>query len=178
MRHAVTSRLPTVASVALRHEVTSPSRLAVTSLLLHVAISRLQIVAKNHLRLVATNRLPRAVKNHTHHVVKNRMVIAATPHAVINRMPRAATILTPTHAPSHVRLSPALTVVPQTALRTPVSPLAQHATLRHVLQHQVAKRLRHAVTAQRVRVPRVQVHHVPQRVHVAVLPLTAVAVKS
>jgi hypothetical protein len=59
-----------------------------------------------------------------------------------------------------------------------VSQPAQHATLRHVLQHQVAKPLHHAVMLQRVREHLVQVLHVPPRVHVVVLPLTAVAVKS
>ena len=176
--HAVTSRLPIVASVALLHAATSPSRLAVTNRLLLVATSLLQIVAKNHLRLVVTNRLPRVVKSLTHHVVKNRMVTAATPRAVINLMPHAVKIPSQTRAVSHVRLNPALIAAPQIALLTQVSRPAQHATLRHALPHQVAKRLRHAVTAQRVRGPRVLVHHVPQRVHVAALPLTAVAVKS
>jgi hypothetical protein len=175
--HAVTSRLPIVASVALPHVVTSPSRLAVTSLLLHVVTSRLQIVAKNPLRLVATNRLPHAVKNLTHHVVKNRTVIVATPHAVINRMPHAAKIPSLTRALSHVRLSPALIVVPQIAQRMQVSQLAQRATLRHALQHQVAKPLHHAVMVQPEPVHRAQAHHVPQQAHVVALPLTAAAVK-
>jgi hypothetical protein len=111
------------------------------------------------------------------HVVKNRLAIVATRHAVINRMPHAATILMPTRALSHVRLSPALTVVPQIGQRTQASPLAQHVTLRLVLQHQVVKPWRHAVTAQHVRAHLAQVHHVQQRVHVVALPLTAVAVK-
>jgi hypothetical protein len=175
--HAQTNHLQIVASVALPHAATSLSRLAVTNLLLHVAISRLQIVAKNLLPHAATNRLPRAVKNHTHHVVKNRMAIVATRHAVINRMPHAATILTPTRAPSHVRLSPALTAVPQIARPMQANPPAQHATLRHVLQHQAAKPLHHAVMLQRVRAHLAQVLHVPPRVHVAASPLTAVAVK-
>jgi hypothetical protein len=170
MPRAATSRLPTVASVALPH--------VVTSLSLHVAISLLQIAAKNLLLLVVTNRLLRAVKNHTHRVVKNRLVIVATLRAVINLMPHAATILTRMRALSHVRLSPALTVVPQIAQRTQVSLLAQLATLRHVLQHQAAKRLHRAVIAQRVREHLVQVLHVQPQVHVVALPLTAVAVKS
>jgi hypothetical protein len=142
-----------------------------------VVISRLQIVEKNLLLLVVTNRLPHAVKNHTHHVVKNRLAIVATLHAVTNRMPHAAKILTPTHAPSHVRLSHALTVAPQIVQLTQVSQLAQHATLRRALQHQAVKPLLHAVTVQLARVHLVQVLHVQPQVHVAALPLTAVAVK-
>jgi hypothetical protein len=75
-------------------------------------------------------------------------------------------------------LSPALIAVPQIAQHMQVNPLAQRATLRHARQHQVAKPLRHAVTARRVRVHHVQVPLAPQQVHVVVLPLTAVAVKS
>jgi hypothetical protein len=130
------------------------------------------------LHLVVTNRLPRVVKNHTHHVVKNRTVIVATPHAVINLMPHAAKILSQMRVPSHVRLNHAVTVAPQIALRTLVRPLAQHATLRHALQHQVAKPLHHAVMVQRARVHHVQVHHVLPLVRVAASPLTAVAVNS
>jgi hypothetical protein len=141
-------------------------------------ISRLQIAVKSLLPHVATNLLPRVVKNHMRHVVKNRMAIVATPHAVINHMPHAAKILTPTRAPSHVRLSPALTAAPQTARPMQESLLAQCATLRHVPQHPAAKPLHHAVMAQRVQVHLVQAHHVPPRVHVVALPLTAVAVKS
>jgi hypothetical protein len=177
MPRAVTNRLPTVASARLPHVVTSPSPLAVTSLLLRVAISRLQIAAKNLSLLVVTGLLPRVVKNHTHLVVTNRLVIVAMPHAVINLTPHAAKILTRMRALSHVRLSPTPTAVLQTARRTQANPLAQHVTLRLVPQHQVAKRLRHAVMAQRVRVLRVQARHVPLPVHVAALPLTAVAVK-
>jgi hypothetical protein len=143
----------------------------------HVVISRLQIVAKNLLLLVVTSPLLRAVKNHTHHVVKNRLAIVATPHAVTNRMPRAAKILTRMRVPSHVRLSPVLTAVLQIAQPMQVSQPAQHATLRHVLQHQAAKPLHHAVTAQLARVHLVQVLHVPPQVHVVASPLTAVAVK-
>ena len=178
MPHAATSRLLTVASAASPHVATSPSRLAVTNRLLRVVISRLQIVAKNPSPLVVTGLLPRVVKNHMRHVVKKRMAIVATPHAVINHMPHAAKILTPTRALSHVRLSPALTAAPQTARPMQVSLLAQRATLRHVPQHPVVKRLLHAVMAQRVQVHLVQAHHVPPRVHVVALPLTAVAVKS
>jgi hypothetical protein len=137
----------------------------------------LQIAAKNLLLLVVTSPLLRAVKNHTHHVVKNRLAIVATPHAVTNRMPHAAKILTQTHAPSHVRLSPALIAVPQIAQLTQVSLPAQRATLRHVPQHQAVKPLLHAVMVQLAQVHLVQVRHVPPQVHVVALPLTAVAVK-
>ena len=175
--HAQTNRLQIVASAALPHVATSPSRLAVTSLLRRVVISRLQIVVKNLLLHVVTNRLPRAVKNHMHHAVKNRLAIVATRHAVINRMPHAATILTLTRALSHVRLSPALIAVLQIGQRTQANPPAQHVTSRLVLPRQVVKPLRHAVTAQRARAHLAQVLHVPLRVHVAASPLTAVAVK-
>lgn len=176
-QHAVTSRLPTVASAVSPHVVTNPSHLAVTSRLLRVVTSLSQIVEKNHLRRVATNRLPRAVKNPTLHAVKNRLVIVAMPHAVINLMPHVAKILTRMHAPSHVRLNPAATVAPQSAPLTQVSQLVQRVTLRHVQQHPVAKRLLHAVMAQHVRVPRVQARHVLLQARVVALPLTAVAVK-
>jgi hypothetical protein len=178
MLHAVTSRLPTAASVALLHVATSLSRLAVTNRLLHVAISLLQIAAKNPLHLVVTSRLLRAVKNHTHPVVKNRTAIVATPHAVTNLMPHAAKILSQMRVLSHVRLNHAVTAAPRIVLRTPVSPLAQHATLHHVLQHPVAKPLRHAVMVQRAQVHHAQVLHVPPQARVVVLPLTAVAVNS
>ena len=105
------------------------------------------------------------------------MAIAATPHAVINPMPHAATILTPTRALSHVRLSPALTVVPQIVQLTQANPLAQHVTLHHVLQHRAVKPLRHAATAQLARVHLVQVLRVQPQARVAASPLTADAVK-
>ena len=155
-RLVVTNLLPTVASARLPHVVTSPSHRAVTSLLLHVAISRLQIVAKNLSPLVA---------------------IGPLPHAVINLMQHAAKILTRMRALSHVRLNPVLTVVLQIARPMQVSPLAQHVTLRLVLQHQVVKPLHHAVMAQHAPALLAQVRHALQRVHVVVLPLTAVAVK-
>jgi hypothetical protein len=175
--HAQTNRLPIVASEALPHVVTSPSHLAVTSLLRHVAISRLQIAAKNPSPRVAIGLLPRVVKNHMHRVVKNRLAIVATHPVVINLMLHAATILTRMRAQSHVRLSPALIVVLQIAQRMQASLLAPHVTLRLVLPHQVVKPLHHAVTAQHARAHLAPVHHVPQRVHVVALPLTAVAVK-
>jgi hypothetical protein len=175
--HAQTNHLQIVASAALSPVVTSPSRLAVTSLLLRVVISRLQIAAKNLSLLVATGLLLRAVKNHMHHVVKNRLATVATRHAVINLMPHVVKILMPTRALSHARLSPAPIAVPQTARRTQANPLVQRVTLRLVLQHQVVKPLHHAVTAQHARAHLAPVHHVPQRVHVVALPLTAVAVK-
>jgi hypothetical protein len=105
------------------------------------------------------------------------MAIVATPHAVINPMPHVAKILSPTRVPSHVRLSPAVTAELQIVRRTLVSPLVQRVTLRHVQQHPVAKRLRHAEIAQRVRVPRVQARHVLLQARVVALPLTAAAVK-
>jgi hypothetical protein len=175
--HAQTNRLPIVASEALPHVVTSPSHLAVTSLLRHVAISRLQIAAKNPSPRVAIGLLPHVVKNHMHPVVKNRLAIVATHLVVINLMLHAATILTRMRAQSHVRLSPALIVVLQIAQRMQASLLAPHVTLRLVLPHQVVKLLHHAVTAQHARAHLAPVHHVPQRVRVVALPLTAVAVK-
>jgi hypothetical protein len=126
---------------------------------------------------VAIGLLPHVVKNHMHPVVKNRLAIVATRHAVINRMPHAATILTLTRALSHVRLSPALIAVLQIGQRTQANPPARHVTLRLVLPHQAVKPLRHAVTAQHAQAHLAQVHHVQQRVHVAASPLTAVAVK-
>jgi hypothetical protein len=142
-----------------------------------VAISRLQIVAKNPSPRVAIGLLPHVVKNHMHPVVKNRLAIVATHLVVINLMLHAATILTRMRAQSHVRLSPALIVVLQIAQRMQASLLAPHVTLRLVLPHQVVKLLHHAVTAQHARAHLAPVHHVPQRVRVVALPLTAVAVK-
>lgn len=174
---AATSRLPIAVSAVSPHVVISPSHLAVTSLLRRVAISRLQIVAKNPSPRVAIGLLPHVVKNHMHPVVKNRLAIVATHPVVINLMLHAATILTRMRAQSHVRLSPALIVVLQIAQRMQASLLAPHVTLRLVLPHQVVKPLHHAVTAQHARAHLAPVHHVPQRVHVVALPLTAVAVK-
>lgn len=168
-RHAVTNRLQIAASAALPH--------VVTNLLLRVVISRLQIAAKNLSLLVATSLLPHAVKNHMRRGVKNHLAIVATRHAVINLMPPVVKILTPTRALSLVRLSPAPTVVPQIAQLTRANPLGLLATLRLVLQHPVVKPLHHAETAQLARVLLAPVRHVPQPVHVAALPLTAVVVK-
>jgi hypothetical protein len=153
--------LPIAVSAVSPHVVISPSHLAVTSLLRRVAIGL----------------LPHVVKNHMHPVVKNRLAIVATHPVVINLMLHAATILTRMRAQSHVRLSPALIVVLQIAQRMRASLLAPHVTLRLVLPHQVVKPLHHAVTAQHARAHLAPVHHVPQRVHVVALPLTAVAVK-
>ena len=174
---AATNRLPIVVSARLPHVATSLSHLAVTSLLLHVAISRLPIAAKNPSLLVVIGLLLRAVKNHTHLVVKNRLAIVAMPLAVINLTPHVAKILTPMRAPSHVRLSPALTAARQIVRPMQVSLHAQPVTSHLVAQRQVVKPLHHAVMAQHARVQLAQVHHVPQRVRVVVLPLTAAAVK-
>ena len=177
MPHAVTNRLPTVASAVLPHVLTSPSHLAVTNLLRLVVISRLLTVAKNLSLLVAIGLLLHVVKSRTRHAVKNRLAIVATLHAVINLMPPAAKILTRMRALSHVRLSPALIVVLQIVRPTQVSLRVQHAILRPVAPHQAVKPSHHAVTVQHAQALLAPVRHVLQRVHAVVLPLTAVAVK-
>jgi hypothetical protein len=157
------------ATGVMHHVVTS--RLVIASVLLHhaVIVRRLLRAVTNQLsRRVAT--VPSAVTASvtSHHAVTSLLLrhVATSPLAA---NAHAATILTQAHA----QIAPPLIVLP-----TQVSQHVRRVTSRHVPQHQVARPLRHAVTAQLALAPRVQVHHVPQPVLAAALTLTAVAVKA
>jgi hypothetical protein len=134
---------------------------------LHVAISQLSHHAATPHVVTAPSA---AIANVLSLLVETSPLLhrVATSHLVASAH-HAATILTP----AHVQIVRRLTVLP-----TQVSQHVRRVTSRHVPQHQVARPLRRAVTAQLGLAPRVQVHHVPQPVLAAALTLTAVAVKA
>lgn len=146
---------------------TGVMRLAVTAQPLPLAaISQLSLhAATPHVVTVPSA----AIANVLSPLVETSLLLhrVATSHLVASAH-HAATILTPAHAQIVRRL---------TVLPTQVSQRAQAVSSHHVRALRAARPSHLAVTVRLAQALRVQARHVPQPVHVAALPLTAVAVK-